>query len=162
MKSCATCKRMISDQDNKIVYNGIGSEFCSDSCFASFLVAKKKQEDLDALYKTIKRIFNISKVENKIFLQIDQLCKNEGLTYKSINATLHYMYDIEGRPVYSPTLYYVKDYIEPAKKYYQELKEREARAIVDIEKAKPLPTQIVRPNYNKKRSSGLKIDPSMV
>ena len=72
------------------------------------------------------------------------------------------MYDIQRITIYTPTLYYVPDYIDKAKQYYQSLRERQAQTVKAIAEMKTMPTKTVRPNYNSKRASRLKIDPSKV
>lgn len=158
---CATCKKLVNEKQ-MIVYSGMGICFCSQACYTSFLSKEKEKEDRNFLYKEICRIFGISKLDEKLFAQVKRLKENEKLTYKNIAAVLHYMYDIQRLTIYSPTLYYVPDYIDKAKQYYQSLKERQAQTVKAIAEMKALPTKTVRPNYNNKRVSRLKIDPSKV
>ena len=160
---CETCKKLV-DSQRMIVYNGKNVSFCSQTCYTSFLYLEKEKEDRNFLYKEICRIFGIGKMTDKLYSQVKRLKENEKLTYKNIANILHYMYDIKQMPIYSPTLYYVPEHKDSAKEYYHNLKKRELQAAKAIAAAKEqeLPTRTVKPNYKNKRSSGLKIDPSMV
>lgn len=158
---CAMCKKLV-DEKQMIVYNGKDICFCNQTCYTSFLSKEKEKEDHDFLYKEICRIFGINKLDEKLFAQIKRLKEKNGLSYKNITAVLHYMYDIQHLTIYTPTLYYVPDYIDKAKQYYQSLRERQAKTVKAIAEMKTMPTKTVRPNYNNKRVSRLKIDPSKV
>lgn len=158
---CATCKKIVNEKE-MIVYNGKDVYFCSKTCYTSFLSKEKEKEDRNFLYKEICRIFGIGQMTDKLYAQVKRLKENEKLTYKNISAILHYMYDVQHLTVYSPTLYYVPEYIDKAKQYYQSLKEREQKTIKAIAEMKAMPQKVVRPNYNGKRNSRLKIDPNEV
>lgn len=158
---CETCKKVVNEQ-SMIVYNGKGICFCSQTCYTSFLLKEKEKEDRNFLYKEICRIFGIGQMTDKLYVQVKRLKENEKLTYKNITAVLHYMYDIQKMTVYSPTLFYVPEYVDKAKQYYQSLKEREQKAMKAIAEMRALPQRTVRPNYNGKRNSRLRIDPNEV
>jgi YHS domain-containing protein len=160
---CETCKKIV-DKSKMIVYSGKNVCFCSQTCYTSFLSLEKEKEDRNFLYKDICRIFGIGQMTEKLYSQVKRLKDNEKLSYKNIRAVLHYMYDIQGMPIYSPTLYYVPENVERAKEYYLAVKVREQKAIQDIAQAKEIQTaaKVIIPNYNKKRASRLKIDPNMV
>ena len=101
---CVTCKKLI-EGENFIVYNGKGVASCSAACFASFLSAEKEKEDRNYLYKTICRIFYIKEMTGKLYAEVKRTKEEHNLTYKNMAAILHYMYDIKGVKIYSPTLF---------------------------------------------------------
>ena len=159
---CVTCKKLI-EGENFIVYNGKGVASCSAACFASFLSAEKEKEDRNYLYKTICRIFYIKEMTGKLYAEVKRTKEEHNLTYKNMAAILHYMYDIKGVKVYSPTLFYLPQYINEARDYYLTLHRREEQAVEAIKKNSNLPTRIIKPNYNgKTRKTGLKINPEDV
>ena len=188
---CVTCKKLI-EGENFIVYNGKGVASCSAACFASFLSAEKEKEDRNYLYKTICRIFYIKEMTGKLYAEVkrtivedcydkdisfsEKRCdcdcpftevkrtkEEHNLTYKNMAAILHYMYDIKGVKVYSPTLFYLPQYIDEARDYYFTLHRREEQAAEAIKKNSNLPSRIIKPNYNgKTRKTGLKINPEDV
>lgn len=159
---CVTCKKLI-EGENFIVYNGKGVASCSTACFASFLSAEKEKEDRNYLYKTICRIFYIKEMTGKLYAEVKRTKEEHNLTYKNMAAILHYMYDIKGVKVYSPTLFYLPQYINEARDYYLTLHRREEQAAEAIKKNSNLPTRIIKPNYNgKTRKTGLKINPEDV
>ena len=159
---CVTCKKLI-EGENFIVYNGKGVASCSAACFASFLSTEKEKEDRNYLYKTICRIFYIKEMNGKLYAEVKRTKEEHNLTYKNMAAILHYMYDIKGVKVYSPTLFYLPQYIDEAKEYYLTLHRREEQAAEAIKKNSNLPSRIIKPNYNgKTRKTGLKINPEDV
>lgn len=163
MERCIYCKKVIQGAE-KIVYNGLNESFCSLHCFLKHLEKEKERNEYNFLYKTICRIFHLNQVTPKLFAEIKRLKENEHLTYKQISAILHYMYDIKELTIYSPTLYYVTQYIEDSKNYYNTIKLRELQAKKSIEENSKLPTRIIKPNYNykNKRNNGLKINPDNI
>ena len=159
---CVTCKKTLKE-DAMFVYNGRGIASCSSECFASFLSAEKEKEDRNFLYKEICRIFNIPEMNGKLYAEVKRTMETHKLTYKNLAAVLHYMYDIAGMKKYSPTLFYVPQYIARAKNYYQQIREREVTAVEAIKKNENRTNKIVKPNYNgKTRKQGLKINPEDV
>ena len=73
------------------------------------------------------------------------------------------MYEVKHLPIYSPTLYYVPQYIEAAKEYFLTNQHREEKAAELIKKDKERNSSIVKPNYKtNKRKTGLKINPEDV
>lgn len=162
MLKCKTCGKICSN-DAVIAYNGKDVYFCSESCFTSFLRKEKEQEDRNFCYATISRIFGVRPLTPKLFAEVKRTCENEGLTYKNLAAILHYMYEVKQIAIHSPTLYYVPQYIQEAKEYYQKIALREKQAAILIQKDKERNISIVKPNYKtNKRKTGLKINPEDV
>ena len=159
MIRCKTCKKQIDCSEEMIYYNGKDSYFCSSTCFTSFLSAEVEKEKRNKLYKQICLIFNIPAMTPKLFTEVKRVCEKEGLTYHNLSLVLHYMYDIKKIPIYGPTLYYVNQYVEEAKRYYANLKEKQNRAKEMIEKNNSTQSKIIKPNYkNNRRNTGLKIN----
>ncbi len=126
---CYICKKTIAEypaNEGSVYYGGIDLWFCSLMCFDKQLAKQHAKEEKDSVYATLHRVFNYSgQFEDKIHFEIQRTMKDYNLSYKDLNRVLHYMYDIEKIPVYKPTLYYVKDHIYAARKYYQEIDRRE-------------------------------------
>lgn len=155
---CRICKKEIPPDSG--YYYGTSEGCCSSKCFGSFLESQKKQEQRDQLYELIQRIFYTTEIPTKIFIQAERIKKDYNLSDNQLRAVLHYMYDIKKISVYGPTLYYVKDYIDEAREYYNEIKEKNQRANALIEKQKEQVIQkVVKPNYKqKKRKNKLAVD----
>lgn len=163
MYKCENCKKQFEDNQG-FFYNGRNVQFCSSDCFTSFLSEEKEREARDLLYETICRIFGLASVTKKLYAEVKRLKDEDGIPYKVISATLHYIYDIKKKKIYSPTLYYVPEHVDEARQYYQSIgeKRREAERIKSIEDHRKSKVKIAIPNYKVKRNSGLKIDPSKV
>lgn len=159
---CHSCKNAVNEQ-TKIYYNGTRKVFCCKECCLKYCFAEKQKAERNALYKTICRVFNLPTISKKLIMEAERL-KNEGVTYKNLSATLHYMYDVKKIWIGSPTLYYVKENLEEARKYYQTLEEKEQQVerIKNMLANQPKQNNIIKPTYNNKRNSRIKINPSEV
>lgn len=156
---CAMCKKAIIQENSKIYYNGIDAWLCSNDCFTEYIKKQKTLEDKNAVLATLHRVFNYDgQFETKIFVEIERACKEYNLSYQQLNKVLHYMYDIQCIPVYRPTLYYVKDHVYAAQKYYQSIKKREE----DIKRMKmaqqTAPVARCQPTHTNKRRTKLLLD----
>lgn len=161
MLRCKVCKKQCAE-NNMFVY-GLDVYCCSEQCFTSFLNGEKEKEDRNFCYSAISRIFGVRPLTPKLFAEVKRLHENEKLSYRNIASVLHYMYEIKHLPIYSPTLYYVPQYIESAKEYFLSLKQKEAQSAALIKKNKERNSSIVKPNYKiNKRKTGLKINPEDV
>ena len=160
MLRCKTCRKQCSE-NTVITHNGL--YFCCEECFTSFLIKEKEQEDRNYCYATISRIFGVRPLTPKLFAEVKRTCENEKLTYKNLAAVLHYMYEVKQIPIYSPTLFYVPQYVEEAKEYYKTIQTRIDQAEELIKKDKERNSVVVKPNYkNNKRTLGIKINPEDV
>lgn len=127
---CYICRKVIAERpipdDGSVYYGGIDLWFCSLECFRKYIQKQAEQEAKDSVYATLHRVFNYSgQFETKIHVEIQRTLKDLNLSYFDLNRVLHYMYDIERIPIYKPTLYYVKDHVYAAKKYYKEIEKHE-------------------------------------
>ena len=163
MIRCKIC-RQECNPDNLIYYNGKDVYFCSEQCFTSFLITEKEQEQRKELYGQICRIFNIREITPKLYSEVKRVKERLNLTYHNLSLVLHYMYDIKQIPIYSPTLFYVEQYVEEAKAYYKDIKLRQDRIMATIQKATTInKSKIIKPNYKSgKKNTGLKINPEEV
>ena len=165
MVKCEACKKEFREEEGFVFNKGDSKIYCcSDECFTSYLTKRKEIEDRKLLYATVGRIFGITTYKSvKIMSEIKHTCEREHLAYKNLASVLHYMYEIKGIPIYSPTLYYVPQYKEEAAEYYREITRRAKQADELIKKDKARNSTVVKPNYNtNKRKTGLKIDPNDV
>ena len=161
MLRCKVCKKQCAE--NSMFVYGLDVYCCSEQCFTSFLNGEKEKEDRNFCYSAISRIFGVYPLTAKLLAEVKRTCESENLTYKNLAAILHYMYEIKHLPIYSPTLYYVPQYIESAKEYFLSLKQKEAQSAALIKKNKERNSSIVKPNYKtNKRKTGLKINPEDV
>lgn len=161
MLRCKVCKKQCAE--NSMFVYGLDVYCCSEQCFTSFLNGEKEKEDRNFCYSAISRIFGVRPLTPKLFAEVKRLHENEKLSYRNIASVLHYMYEIKHLPIYSPTLYYVPQYIESAKEYFLSLKQKEAQSAALIKKNKERNSSIVKPNYKiNKRKTGLKINPEDV
>lgn len=162
--NCKYCKKAVNEA-TKLYYSGKKLTFCSEECFQSYLESSKEEMARRKVYKLICDIFSIEQLDGKLLSQLKNIRK-EGLSYNRIAAVLHYMYEIKCIKVTTPTLFYVKDYIEEAKNYYQEIAEKESRAetLKNKQEEQMRHTTIIKPNYSNTKRKGkvLKIDPSQV
>lgn len=125
-RKCALCQKTITQENPQIYYNGVGAWLCSNECLTAYVKKHKELEDKDAVLATLHRVFDYDgQFESKIFVEIERVRKEHNLTYLQLNKVLHYMYDIQRIPVYRPTLYYVKDHVYAAQKYYQGIDKRQ-------------------------------------
>lgn len=160
MIRCKVCRKQC-EENTLVAYNE--QHFCGAECFTSFLRKEKEQEDRNFCYAAISRIFGVRPLTPKLFAEVKRTCENEKLTYKNLAAVLHYMYEVKQIPIYSPTLFYVPQYVEEAKEYYQKIALREKQAAALIQKDKERNSVVVKPNYkNNKRTLGIKINPDDV
>ena len=159
---CHSCKKIITDEKMKIYYNGTHKVFCGKDCCIAFLNTEKQKTDRSCLYKTICRVFSLPTISKKLIMEAERL-KNDGITYKNLAAVLHYMYEVKKMWIGSPTLYYVKDNLEEARLYYQNIseKEKQVERVKQMLENQPKQVNIIKPNYNK-RKSGIKVNPSEV
>lgn len=161
MLRCKVCKKQCAE--NSMFVYGLDVYCCSEQCFTSFLNGEKEKEDRNFCYSAISRIFGVRPLTPKLFAEVKRLHENEKLSYRNIASVLHYMYEIKHLPIYSPTLYYVPQYIESAKEYFLSLKQKEAQSAALIKKNKERNSSIVKPNYKiNKRKTGLKVNPEDV
>ena len=161
MLRCKVCKKQCAE--NSMFVYGLDVYCCSERCFTSFLNGEKEKEDRNFCYSAISRIFGVRPLTPKLFAEVKRLHENEKLSYRNIASVLHYMYEIKHLPIYSPTLYYVPQYIESAKEYFLSLKQKEAQSAALIKKNKERNSSIVKPNYKiNKRKTGLKVNPEDV
>lgn len=162
MARCKVCKKQCAE-DKVFYYSGLDVCCCSEDCFTSFLSKEKEKEDRNFCYSTISRIFGVRPLTPKLLAEVKRAREREGLTYKNLASTLHYMYEIKHLPIYSPTLYYVPQHIEAAKEYFLSIQRKEEQAAALIKKDKERNSSIVKPNYKtNKRKTGLKINPEDV
>lgn len=162
MIRCKVCGKQCAE-DKLYYYNGLDVYCCSEQCFTSFLSKEKDKEDRNFCYATISRIFGVKPLNAKLMTEVKRARERDGLSYKNLAATLHYMYEIKHLPIYSPTLYYVPQHVEAAKEYFLSLKKKEEESVELIKKDKERNSSIVKPNYKtNKRKTGLKINPEDV
>ena len=124
---CAQCKKRLGNNDY-IYYEKTAKKLCSQECMSLFLLTEKEKEDRYNLEKTICRLFNLTEVSMRIRRDIKNLTEKENLTFSQIGAILHYIYEVECKITYTDSLFYVSQYKDKAKAYYNENKQRKAQA----------------------------------
>lgn len=157
---CEVCKKDCQ-ADESAHYNGVGIQCCSPACWITYVNSQAKKESKDRLDKLLHTVFNYPQPFDSVFyMQMEKICKEHGLSYGQLQKVIYYMYVIKHVPVYRPTLYYVKDYIQPAQKYYNELetKRKEYELYQQKKAAKPKPVEPPRPRPQaKRRPAGRKL-----
>lgn len=159
---CVVCRKECAADSYYYYFSGKDVCCCSEQCFTSFLVSQKKKEEKIFLYETLYRIFGTRNLPTKIYVEVEKLVKNEEYSYKNLTATAHYLYDIKNIPIYSPTLFYIKENFQEAKEYYQKLEEKNQKAEELLSKQESGKGRFILPNYTKKRKAGLRVNPEDV
>lgn len=145
MVFCKECKKQITD-NNFYFHDPSGGRFCSKVCLDKFILKEKEKDDKNHLWGTICRIFHVIKVPPRILGEIKRFRTKENLSYKQIDAIVHYLYDIKHEMPYGETIYKVPDFKEEAQAWY--LKNNSHHEVIQ-EKPK---TRIVVPNYIQKKN----------
>lgn len=152
---CVVCKKECVP-DKYYSFSGAKDVYCcSEQCFTSFLASRKTQEEKNKFYEMLYRIFGTRNLPTKIYVEVERLRK-EGYGYKKLTATAHYLYDIKQIPIYSPTVFYIKEGLFEAQEYYkaQEAKDEKNKKIL-AKKKEPAPKRQMIPNYQEKKRNGL-------
>ena len=139
--------------DDCIYYAGKNKHFCSADCFEAYLKQQKEIEDNNILQGEIKRIFGLKKLDGRMFQEIKRLHEGYELSYNNIALTLHYIYDIKKKAIFSPTLYYVPQFIAEAKNYYKNIEEQEQMAKEMLTPDTSFGGRQITPNYGSKDNS---------
>ena len=155
---CAQCKKRLDN--DYIYYEKTAKKLCSMECMSLFLQSEKEKEDRYKLEKTICRVFNVSEISTRIRKDIKNLTEKEGLAYSQISAILHYIYDIEGKITYTDSLYYVPQYKDKARAFYNDLKEKAAQA--ERMKEETLEKRVVKPVVNSAKRRNTLFDPNKI
>lgn len=145
MKFCKECKNRIIN-DRFFLYDATNDYFCSRECLLEFGKKEKEKEDRTHLYETVCRIFHILEVPPRILGEIKRFKDKEEMSYKQIDATLHYMYDVQQMTPYGETIYKVPEYKEAAKSWYEKNNMRKNDVVTPIVKGR-----VVTPNYEQKK-----------
>ena len=156
MQVCSECKNRIVNKEF-FVYQATESYFCSHKCLMEFAKKEKEKEDKLHLWGTLCRIFHVITLSPRMLGEIKRFRDKEGLSYKQIDAIVHYMYDVEHIVPYGDTIYKVPQYIETARKWYQDNAARKS-AIVNI----PTTGRIVKPNYEQSQRKKLIVNPDEI
>lgn len=151
---CDGCRKVYLD--DCVYYAGKNKHFCSAACFEAYLKKQKDIEDNHRLQGEIKRIFGLKKLDARMYQEISRLHESYNLSYNNIILILHYIYDIKKKYVFSPTLYYVPQFINEAKEYYKSIERQEQMAKEMLAPEQAFSGRQITPNYGSK-DSGLKI-----
>lgn len=157
---CCICKTKINDIPFFINENEkVNSAVCSAECMDTYLEMKKKKESSSFLFKEICRIFHLTSPTPRMFMEIKRFHEKEGLSDNNIASILHYMYDVKGENPGYQSIYMVPQYIEEAKAYYKNLKQKEA---TKASTAAPTKMRELKPNYGDSKKKVIYLNPNDV
>lgn len=153
---CNECKKAL-ENDKFFVLESNKKRFCSHACMMKYATGQKESDDRNKLYDTIIRIFRFETIPPRILAEVKRFKEKEGLSYRNIDAVLHYMYDVREMEPYGETIYKVPLFKEEAKEWYLKNKNR-ANQIVQEDK---IGNKII-PNYSSKKKVSADINPEEV